>query len=81
MDSVEVDACGEEIGRARESQRREIAAVTAAPGSDFCGVDVGTVAEVESGALHVVVLACSAGSVVDGLAEVQAVSDAAAIVD
>ena len=81
VNAVEVDAGGEEVGVAREGEGGEIAAVAAAPYADAFGVDAGKGAKIFCGGEDVVVLGATVGAGVLALAEVEAIADAAAVVD
>lgn len=81
VDAVEVDAGGEEVGVASEGERGEEAAVTSAPDADAGGVDISAGGEIFLRGEDVVVFAGAVGAVVGGFAEVEAVTDASAIVD
>jgi hypothetical protein len=81
VNAVEVDAGGEEVGVAGEGEGGEIASVTASPDADAGGVDVRARAKILCGGQDIVVLFAAIGAGVNALAEVDAISDAAAVVD
>ena len=81
VDAVEIHAGGKQARSARQPERRQVAAVRPAPQADPRRVDVGARAQIESRALHVVKLTGAARAIIDRLAEVEPVADAAAIVD
>ncbi len=67
-------------GRARQPEGGEVAAVRSAPQTDPRRIDIGPRPQVETRAVHVRVFGGPGGAVVQGLAEVEAVPDARAIV-
>jgi len=79
--AVEVDAGGEEVGVAGQTEGGEAAAVGAAPQPDAPRIDLRTLPEVAPGGQDVAVLGSAARPLVGRLAEGAAVADAAAEVD
>jgi hypothetical protein len=81
VDTVEVDAGGEEVGVTREAQSGEVATVAATPDADALGIDAGDGAQVVCRGEDIVVLGGAIRAGVLALTEVEAIADAAAVVD
>src|SRR5262249_50085585 len=79
--AVDVHAGGEQVRGAGQAERGQVAAVRAAPQPAAVRIDVGPLSQVAGGPDHVVELTGASGAVGGGLAEVEAVADAAAVVE
>src|SRR5262249_30223883 len=75
-----VDTGGEEIGVTRETHRRKVTAVAAAPEADALGIDVGAGLQIFSGGDDVLIFAGASAGTIRSFTESTAVADAAAIV-
>ena len=80
VDAVDVHAGGEQVGRPREAERGEVAAVGAAPQPDAVPVHAGEVSEEPAGAEHIAEFGGAARPVVQRFAEFHPVAGAAAVV-
>ena len=80
MHAVQVDTGGEQVRGARQTERRQVPAVGAAPESDVRPVYLRPPPQIQAGSGDVAILGGALGSEVDGFAEFHAVADSAAIV-
>src|SRR5580765_4867116 len=80
VDAVHIDSSSEEVRSASQAERRQVAAIAAAPQADAGGIHVGARAKIKSRAFDIIEFACTRCTVVERLSEVKTVADAAAIV-
>src|SRR5437773_10320987 len=81
MHAVKVDTRGEQIRSACQPERRQKSTIGPAPQPDARRVDIGTVPQVEAGAFDIVELARSRCAIVESLAEIEPITNTAAIVN
>src|SRR3984893_5923290 len=80
VDAMEVDAGGEDVRVAAQTQGGEITAVAATPEAHPCGIDVRAALQIFSGGNDVLVFSGAAAGAAWGFAEGAAVADSAAVV-
>src|SRR5262249_40080277 len=81
VDAVQGYPRREEIRCAGKSEGRQVPTIRSAPDCDTRGVDIGTSAQIQAGALHVIEFACASGAEVQCFTKIASVSDAAAVVN
>src|SRR5205085_4028213 len=81
VDAVQVNTGGEEIGIARKAERRQIAAIRAAPETDVLWINRTTLAQILRSRNDVLILGCATRAPVLRFTKRAPVADAAAIVD